>query len=153
MTDHSSLATWMKLVLVAALAAAAGIGCGEPEPEALAVSEADGSLTLITGTFERRCDDLRSIALDCGRWELVVHVDAAGQDPGSKPLVSPVTWAENLVSDGKPSSRDCLVVGGTFEKGTIDITAADDATVSFTLAGTADGNFDADGSYEAARCP
>jgi len=140
------------LALVLAAASIAGCG-GDDEPAAIAITEADGSLTVIAGTFSRTCEEAQSIILECGRWEILVNVAAGAQTPGPKPLVSPETYAENLLSDGEQGGLECLVVGGTFEKGTIDITASDDATVSFTIAGTLDGQFNADGSYEAARCP
>lgn len=149
MMRHRSFLCGLTFALVCASAAGCG---GDDEPTAIAIDEADGSLTVIASTFNRTCDEARSILLECGRWELLVNVAASAQTPGPKPLVSPATYAENLVSDGEPGGLECLVQGGTFEKGTIDITGSDEASVSFTIAGTLDGTFDADGSYEAIRC-
>lgn len=139
--------------LSACALAAAVSGCGgEPGVRAIAIDEADGALSLRVGTFDRTCDEAHSILIECGRWELLVHLDPEAQS-GAQPLASEFTWAENLVSDGAPDAQSCLVQGGTFEKGTVEITAIESDVVSFTVSGTAEGTFDADGSYDASRCP
>ena len=137
----------------ALLLAGALAGCsGPPAPAALAVDDEGGALLLVAGTFSRTCEEATSILFECGRWELFVHVEAAAQTPGARPLASPDVWAQSFMSDGRYDAQDCSLWGGTFEQGTIDITGVDDAVVSFTIDGTASGNFDADGSYDAVRC-
>jgi hypothetical protein len=129
------------------------VGCGgDPQPVALALQDPDGVLTVIAGTFDRSCAEAKSVILQCGRWELAVHLKPAAQSGGPKPLASDDTWAEDLQSDGRPDGKQCTILGGTFEQGTIEITNAAAATVAFTIAGTTKGTFDADGVYEAARC-
>ena len=137
---------------VVTLAALAAVGCGGPETRAIAVEEVNGSLSLVVGTFDRTCGEAHSIILECGRWELLVNLDPEAQQ-GEQPLVSEFTWAENLVSDGDYDGTECLVQGGTFEQGTVEITARESDVVSFTVSGTAVGKFDADGSYDASVCP
>ncbi len=128
-------------------------GCGgDPEPTALALQDQAGALTVIVGTFSRTCEEAHSIIFECGRWELAVHMKPAAQSGGAKPLASDDTSAESLVSDGGPNAQKCSVIGGTYEKGTIEITEADAESVTFTLAGTAQGAFDADGTFTASRC-
>jgi hypothetical protein len=139
--------------LGAALLACVIAGCdGPPSPHAIAVDEEGGALLLVAGTFDRTCDEATSILFECGRWELFVHVDAAAQTPGAKPLASPDTWAQSFRSDGRWNAQECSLYGDTFELGTVAITASDAGSVSFTIAGTATGDFDADGSYQAVRC-
>jgi hypothetical protein len=152
MLMRRSLSSWATSA-AATIAGLAAAGCaGSVEPTAIAIEQPDGSLTLLAGTFDRSCSDTSAPVLECGRWELRVTVEPEAQDPGPKPLLSPYTWAENVMSDGKIGGSQCLVVGGSFEKGTVEITATTAATVSYTLEGTTDGAFNADGSYDAVRC-
>ncbi len=144
-----------KFGLRAAVALAAMVlvtGCGGPEVRSLATKDKDGSLTLVTGTFNRSCDESNSIIFECGRWELRVNLEPDAWT-GEQPLASQLVWAESLVSDGEPDGNECLVQGGTFEQGTIELTVVTDTLVSFDVAGTAVGAFNADGSYEAEVCP
>jgi hypothetical protein len=138
--------------LSALVVASAAAGGGPPQPTALAAFDEDGALLLVAGTFDRTCEEATSILFQCGRWELFVHLDPPAQTPGPKPLASPDTWAQKFTSDGRTDATECSLWGGTFEQGTVEITASDDDTVSFTIAGTAAGDFDADGSYDAVRC-
>ncbi len=140
------------VVLGAALGAlTAGCG-GDPEPTALALEGPNGVLTVIAGTFSRTCQEAHSIIFECGRWELAVHVKPSAQSGDTIPIASADAWAESLVSDGAPNADECSVLGGTFEQGTIAITEATSDAVTFTVAGTAQGTFDADGTYTALRC-
>jgi hypothetical protein len=137
----------------AVLVACAIAGCsGPPSPRAIAFDEADGALLLVAGTFDRGCEDASAILFECGRWELFVHLAPAAQSPGARPLASADTWAQRFVSDGRWDAQECSLYGDVLELGTVAITGSDAASVAFTIAGTATGDFDADGSYGAARC-
>lgn len=139
--------------VAAGLLACAIAGCGgPPSPAAIAVDEEGGGLLLVAGTFDRTCEEATSILFECGRWELFVHLGPAALTPGAKPLASPDTWAQSFVSDGRYDAQECSLYGDTFGQGTVEITASDAGSVSFTIAGTATGEFDADGSYHAVRC-
>lgn len=135
----------------AAIGALSGCG-GDPEPAAIAYTNADGVLTVVAGTFTRTCKDATAILMQCGRWELAVHVNPAAQSGGAKPIDSADTWAENLVSDGAPDGTECTIRGGTYEQGSIEIVEVADDSVQFTITGTSNGKFDADGTYDALRC-
>src|SRR5437870_4402596 len=118
---HQSPIAAAAFVVGCAALGAAGLACsGDPQPAAIAVDEGGGALTVIAGTFDRPCKEAKSIVLECGRWEIAVHLQLAAQSGGPKPLASADTSAENLVSDGKVGGLECSVIGGTFEKGTIE---------------------------------
>jgi hypothetical protein len=138
-------------VVVAALGALAGCG-GDPEPTALALDDPNGTLTVIVGTFSRTCQEARSIIFECGRWELAVHLGPGAQSDGGKSLASSGVTAEKIVSDGAPNAQECSVLGGAYEQGTIEITKVSADAVTFLIDGTAQGDFDADGTFTAARC-
>lgn len=127
------------------------VGCGDPGPNAIAYVDEDGVLTVIAGTFTRKCEDVTAIILQCGRWELAVHMNPAAQS-GEQPIASPDTWAENLVSDGRKDGTECTIRAAPFEQGSIEIDEISDDHVRYTITGTASGKFDADGTFEAQRC-
>lgn len=128
------------------------LGCsGEHEPSALAYTSQGDVLTLIAGTFTRSCEDIDSILMQCGRWELAVHLRPAAQS-GEQPMDSDDTWAENILSDGGYNSDECTIRAGVFEQGNVEVTEITDDAVRFTLTGTEVGKFDADGSFEARWC-
>ena len=126
-------------------------GCGDPGPQAMAYVDEDGVLTVIAGTFTRKCEDATSIIFQCGRWELDVHLNPAAQS-GEQPIASPDTWAENLVSDGRPDGDECTIRAAPYEQGTIEIEEITDDHVRYTISGTASSRFDADGTFDARRC-
>lgn len=136
----------------ALLFACASAACGPPGPAALAVDGEDGSLLVVAGTFDRTCEEATSILFQCGRWELFVHLASPAQAAGPVPLDSPDAWAQSFVSDGRRDDSECSLWGDIYTKGTVEITALDPGSVAFTLAGTASGDFDADGAYDAERC-
>lgn len=143
-----------KVAAIALLFAGVTTACGPPAPAALAVDYDDGALLLVAGTFDRTCEEATSIIFECGRWELFVHLDAAAaaETTGPRPLVSPGIWAQSFTSDGRHDADECSLWGGTFEQGTVEITGSDGDRVAFSIDGTATGDFDADGSYDAVRC-
>lgn len=131
---------------------ATSAACGPSGPTALAATEEDGGLLLVAGTFDRTCGELTSILFECGRWELFVHVASAAPTGGPLPLDSPEIWSQSFMSDGHPGGTECTLWGDIFTQGTVEITGTTAGTVSYTIAGTATGNFDADGDYDAVRC-
>lgn len=145
---------WAELLTSAAACAAlsGAAGCGGPGTRALAFEDPDGSLSLSVGTFDRTCDQEDALILGCGRWELYVNLEPEAQS-GQHPLASDLTSAQAFIADGRPDSTDCTMRGSVLKQGTIDITEKTDDRVSFTVAGTAFGDFDADGSYDASVCP
>lgn len=146
---------WADLLACAATACAAlggAAGCGDPSTRALAFEDPDGSLSLSVGTFDRTCDQAHAVILGCGRWELYVNLEP-GAWSGEQPLDSDLTWAQAFISDGRPDGDECTMRGSVLRQGTIDITEKTGDHVAFTVAGTAFGEFDADGSYDASVCP
>jgi hypothetical protein len=142
----------MRLAFAVFMACAIAGCSGPPPPRAIAFDEGGGALLLVAGTFGRGCEDASDILFECGRWELLVHLEPAAQSPGAKPLASPDIWAQSFVSDGRWDASECSLYGDTFAQGTVQITGSDAGSVAFTIAGTATGDFDADGSYDAVRC-
>jgi hypothetical protein len=142
---------WAEIGACAALAAASA-GCGGPGTRALAFEDADGSLSLSVGTFDRTCDQAHALLLGCGRWELYVNLEPEAWS-GEQAIGTEIIWAQAFIADGDPDGTECTMRGKVFEQGTIEITEKVDDRVSFTVVGTELGEFNADGSYDASVCP
>lgn len=131
-------------------------GCtGDPEPRAIAVTQADGGLTLIAGTLDRPCEEATSIIIECGRWELEVYLPEGEATDGARSLGQDGVNAFRYRSDGAPDADECTARVDEFAQGTIEIVAKDAASVTFRVDGTTSvtPRFDADGTFQASRCP
>lgn len=112
------------------------------------------TLMLFVSNLGQTCTDPYHASQGCidSRYQLVLHIPVGQQTIGTFPLsgMDSVTIANPQNNPG-----GCSGGGGTYWDGTISITAISAASVTFTLAGTADigsGFGSADGTYTAPRC-
>ncbi len=140
----------------------------EEEPTALALlasqmpwygdigSDVDPNmLYLIVGKHGSTCSDPYG-SYECGselKWFASIGLPPDLQKSGVISLAEPGLISSFSVTGPADEFGSCWGGGGSFMDGTIEITSIDDTQVSFVLANTSDFDFDADGSYTAARCP
>lgn len=128
-------------------------GCtGDPEVRAIAVTGSKGGLTLIAGTLDRPCEEVYSIIIECGRWELEVYMPEGEATKGTKTLGQDGVAALSYRSDGTPYGDSCTARAEEFTQGTIELLEADADTVTYRVDGTTTPKFDADGTFVASRC-
>ena len=111
-------------------------------------------LLLITGTEAPVCaDPFSSPGCEAQGWGVTVVLPAAYQTPGVYSLADSAVISTFSVGLGSPGN--CSGGGGSYLDGTIEVLSVDDQHVVYELSGTAEiesfGN--ADGTYDAARCP